>query len=245
MTAGCDPSVFATEIAEYIARAAEHKDRGRRTARARRHGNRGRKVRDRSNAPATDEPPAAASSSSYWDWDSAPASVSAPPPVVAEHRRDRAKTVASPAIRRGRTRGTSDQPSRPDAPARSASPEAADQRAVEELAGAGRVDPVAVAALQAGAPDGGRHGRRRRDRRAVREEIDLSGLLDDDRPPARDGGRARDLHAGGGLVRRVGFRTSADAIAGGRRSTSSLLRSTRCARISIDFAPTVNPWKWR
>ncbi len=170
VTAGCDPSVFATEIADYIARAAEQRTEA--AAQRERASQKPRgKVRERSNAPATDAPPAAASSSSYWDWDSAPASVSTPPPLVAEMGETEQTVAPSDSSWANPWDAPAEPAPEPDAPAPIEEPPAPEVDPVASLLFRPAPPTAAdmVAAVEIVEPS---------------EEIDLSGLLDDDGPPA-------------------------------------------------------------
>jgi hypothetical protein len=83
VTDGCDPAVFAREIADYIARAEEHKAEAA-AARQRDARKPRKKSRRPSSASAPELTPAPPSSGSYWDWEPAPGSGTTAPSAARE-----------------------------------------------------------------------------------------------------------------------------------------------------------------
>ena len=260
LSAGCDPAVFAEEIANYIARAEEHKAEA-----ATRRERKARKPRKkaRSKSIAVTEPPAQTASSSYWDWDPAPAatsSSSAPP----TSRRNRRKP---PGSRHGKTRGMypksrSSASRRPRSRAwslqkrprskmsrrwrqnppdrRRAADGGRTSRGGRGIRAGRDVDPIAALLFKPATPTAAdlvaNAVVHTNDARTI-EEIDLSSFLYNEPAAAPATSDPEHLYAGGRPVRPVGVEFTSR-----RRPNPKPIRlhSTRCGRIWIAFAPIVN-----
>jgi CheY-like chemotaxis protein len=151
MTSGCDPSVFAKEIADYIARAEEHRteaagQRARETRKPRKKG--------RGQAAATEPAPITTSSSSYWDWDPAPASASSAPPTALEREHTEQTTQATAFSSWANPWDVSDQPPvGPAAPSALVVEAPAPLPELEPATDAAAVEPTADVAAFAPAAD--------------------------------------------------------------------------------------------
>ena len=144
MTSGCDPSVFAKEIADYIARAEEHKteaaaQRARETRKPRKKG--------RGHAPVAEPAPITPSSSSYWDWDPAPVSPSSARSAAPEHDQAEQTTQGANSSWANPWDVSGQPPAGPAAPAALVMETPAPLPELEPATDAAAVEPTADAAL--------------------------------------------------------------------------------------------------